>query len=124
MLVRLGFLGRLAKALSLIALLLIATPAMVEEFSPFDNSAIRNRHLTSPLMSYGIAMTAHHHGMKSEYAAVLGFGVTALTEHIMHKGRHGLTKSELIMIGTGSVFFYLTNGFLTRGFYGTSGSKP
>ena len=111
------------KKIIIIAFLLMPFMAHAQEFKPWDNSAIRNRHLASPLLSYGVAMTAHHYGMKSEYAALLGFGATALTEHIMHKGRHGLTRSELIMIGTGSVFFYLTNGSLTWKF-DTPGSKP
>ena len=87
----------------LIALLLLPAIASAQEFDVFKSSPIRNRHLTSPLMSFGTSMALYAAGVKAEVAAPIGFATTALTEHFMHKGRHGITFSEYKMIAVGTV---------------------
>lgn len=87
--------------------LLISTSASAAEFNPFDfNDPTQQRHHGSLMMPFAMSMTMYAIGASPEAAGVIGFGTTALAEHLMHKGRHGLTRSELQMmaIGTGSAY--------------------
>jgi len=97
------------KAILLTLALLIASPVMAAEFNPFDfNDSTQQRHQGALFMAYGTSMTLYAAGVKPEYAAPIGFGVTVLAEHIMHNGRHGMTRSELQMIGIGAGASYIT----------------
>lgn len=91
----------------LVLTLIMATPCAATEFNLTDNTDARNRHISSGLLSFSGSMALYTLGVKPEYAAVVSFASTAAIEHLAHKGRHGLTRSELMMIGTGSASAYV-----------------
>ena len=92
--------------------------AHAEEFGVFDSSAIAERHRIAGVTAFAVSMTGYAAGLQPEYAAPLGFVVTALAENYQHKGRHGMTASEYRMIAFGAgVSYVVEKGFQQMGWH-------
>ena len=89
-----------------------------QEFGVFDTTPIAERHRIAAVSAFAVSMTGYAAGLQPEYAAPLGFVVTALAENYQHNGRHGMTASEYRMIAFGAgVSYIVEKGFQKMGWH-------